>query len=327
MKTLIVLCAGGRMIDDYPVFLKRHPNGKLLAEEAINGIYVDTYDRIVYTVLRETVEKYDVLTTFRNEISEKYNVQLAILDKPTKGPAESVYKTIKKMAIEGEFVVRDSLNRIKIQENVTGNFVAGLDLTKYDEDIFNIKSKSFIVTNEQNQILDIIEKRFRSDVISVGLYGFKNASDFVTAYEKLSDVNYPIKRLYLSNVIAYLIGYKQRVFHCVEAYFHEDWGTFETWNRLQNKYATIFVDADKLIGRCYSDKDIDCLVEKLDRLSEKEISTILFTRTPIINKKALYDKLEEKKIRCIDMISNVSYSYKQALITNDADLRNVLLEV
>ena len=76
---------------------------------------------------------------------------------------------------------------IEITKNMNGNFVSGLDLTTYNQDVFKVRTKSFIVTNEQNQILDIIEKKFRSDIISVGLYGFKNTNDFIEAYRNLSD--------------------------------------------------------------------------------------------------------------------------------------------
>lgn len=327
MRSLIVLCAGGRIIDNLPIFLNRHPDGKLLAEKAIEGIYADSYDEIIFTILKEANEKYGISEILTNELGKKYNVKLAMLDKPTNGPAESVYLTIKELGISGEVAVRDSLNGIKIKDKVSGNFVAGLDLTKYDEDIFNVRSKSFIVTNEQGQILDVIEKRFRSDIISVGLYSFKKASDFIIAYEKLNDKNYPIHKMYLSNVISYLIGYKQRVFHCADVYFHEDWGTIETWNRLQKKYATVFIDTDALLGKYYSDELVDELSEKLNILSGKKISVILITRTPRVNKKLVYNKLEQQQIKCIDFVCKVSYSTEHLMIVDDSGLRKALLEV
>ena len=46
MKSLIVLCAGGRLINGLPIFLNRHPDGKLLAEKAIEGILAESYNRI-----------------------------------------------------------------------------------------------------------------------------------------------------------------------------------------------------------------------------------------------------------------------------------------
>lgn len=327
MRTLIVLCAGGRIINNQPVFLNRHPDGKLLAEKAIEGIYANSYDEIIFTILREVEEKYSVTKLLKTEIDKTHKIKLAILESSTMGPAESVYRTINMFNIEGEITVRDSLNGIKLQEEIRGNFVAGLDLTKYVEDIFNVRSKSFIVTNEQGQVLDIIEKRFRSDLISVGVYGFKKASDFLMAYENLNDYSYPIKKLYLSNIISYLIGYKQRIFHCIQTVFHEDWGFPETWNKLQNKYANLFIDIDQVIGKIYSDEYIGDLLVRLEKLSNSQNSVVLFTRGNSTDKKLLLAKLEERKIKCIGIICKVSNSSKQLIVLNEVDLEKIFLEI
>lgn len=325
MRTLIVLCADERIIEKKPLFLNRHPDGKLLAEKSIQGIHANLYDEIVFTILEQVDELYDASNILNDELGGKYNLKIVSLKTPTRSPAESVYYTLKELKIEGEFTVRDSLNGIKIDNEMSGNFVAGLDLTSNVEDVFNVKSKSFIVTNEQNQILDVIEKRFRSDIISVGLYGFKKASDFIMAYEKLNDKNYPIKKLYLSNIISYLIGYKERVFHCVAVSFHEDWGSYETWSRIQKKYATFFVDADKMLGTYYNDEMAEELIKKLMILSNKKTSLVLFTRSSAVDKKKIYNLLDEKKIHCIDFICKVSYSLEQIMISDESDLEKATL--
>lgn len=325
MRTLIVLCAGGRMINNLPVFLNRHPDGKILAEKAIEGIFVETYDEVVFTVLKSVNEKYQVERILNSEITAHNSIRVFELDTPTSGPAESAYLTVRGANIEGEIAVRDSLNGISIASAIVGNYVAGLDLTKYQDDIFNVRSKSFIVTNEQGQVLDVIEKRFRSDIISVGLYGFKKASDFMMAYEKLNDINYPINKMYLSNVISYLIGYKQRVFHCVDVSRHEDWGSPETWSRLEKKYATIFIDVDKLLGVNYKDEFASTLTESLSLLNNKLSSIVLFTRTNGVNKKQIYDMLDKKSIHCIDFICGVSYSTERIMVSDENELQMAAL--
>lgn len=325
MRTLVVLCAGGRKISNRPVYLNRHPDGKLLAEKAIEGIFSKSFDQIVFTILKEDNEQYNAKKIITEELGERYNVKFAVLAEPTSGPCESVYLTIKMLGITGGFAVRDSLNGIEVEKEITGNFVAGLDLSKYEGEVYKVRSKSFIVTNEQGQILDVIEKRFRSDIISVGLYGFKKTEDFLMAYEKLNDKNYPIKKMYLSNIISYLIGYKQCVFHCAKVLSHEDWGSLETWNRLQKKYATIFVDVDKLLQQYYSSELIDKLIVKLEKMSKKDFSIILFTRSTQIDKKIVYDKLEEHEINCIDFICGVSFSTEQIMISSDEGLEGILI--
>ena len=188
MRTLIVLCAGNKTLDNIPIYLNRHPDGKLLAEKSIAGIYADSYDLLVFTILREHEENYKASETLFHELGEKYNLKIVILDTPTQGPAESVYLTIKKLNFDGEFAVRDSLNCIKLKDKIFGNHVVGLDLTQYKGDVPKIRTKSFIIKNEQQQILDVIEKRFRSDVISVGLYSFNifNSFTYITCCDILS---------------------------------------------------------------------------------------------------------------------------------------------
>lgn len=325
MRTLVVLCAGNRRINELPIFLNRHPDGKLLAEKAIEGIYPNSYDQIIYSTSKSINDEFGANNILEKEIGKKYNVLFFEQEYQTNGPAESVYLTLKGLKIEGEFVVRDSLNKIILDNNETGNFVAGLNLITYDEDVYNLRTKSFIVTNEQKQILDVIEKRLKSDIISVGLYGFKNVSDFFLAYENLNDRNYPIGKMYISNIISYLIGYKQRVFHCADVSFHEDWGTAETWSKVQKKYATVFVDIDGLMKKIYKNEYEDKLVSLLTVFSNKNQFVILFTRNKEINKKSMYQKLKLKKINCIDIISSVSFSSENFIVSDDNDLQRVLI--
>ena len=236
MRTLMVLCAGNRMRNNVPLCLNYHPDGTLLAKKAIEGIFPETYDRIIYVITKKNNKLYEMGKQILGSLREFLNVEVIELEKETTGPADTVYCAVQNSGLTGELVIRDSLNYIRMNENQTGNFITGLDVTKFQEEVFKIRTKSFIVINEQNQVLDIIEKKLRSDVISVGTYGFNSVNDFVMAYERLSDPNYSVKTMYLSHVISYLIGYKNRVFHCEEVDEHEDWGSEESWLYLQRKY-------------------------------------------------------------------------------------------
>lgn len=327
MRTLIVLCAGSRMIEQKPLFLNRHPNGKLLAEKAIEGIFPELYDRIVYAILGETDEKYNAKSILLQELGERYPVEVAVLNEGTSGPADTVYKTIEYSNILGEFDVRDSLNCIKLEKRISGNFIAGLDLTKYEKEVFRVRTKSFIVINEQRQVLDVVEKKFRSDVISVGLYGFKNVNDFNLAYERLGDRNYPIKKLYLSNIISYLIGYKQRVFHCAEVLEHEDWGSPETWNTLQKKYATFFIDADQLINGTLDVSNIGELIEKLRITNKANASLVIFTKSIHISEQEILEQMVNRGIHCIGAVCGISNSCIKYIVENEEQLTNALIGV
>ena len=53
MNTLIVPCLGRKTIDNQPQYLLRHPNGKLLIERSIEGIFPELYDKIIFAILKD----------------------------------------------------------------------------------------------------------------------------------------------------------------------------------------------------------------------------------------------------------------------------------
>ena len=58
-------------------------------------------------------------------------------------------------------MVKDVDNYLKIKNVPHGNFVAGLDLNTWERDVHNLRNKSFLILNEQGNLLDIIEKKVR----------------------------------------------------------------------------------------------------------------------------------------------------------------------
>lgn len=247
VRTLIILCAGNHKRNCLPIYLNHHPDGELLAVKAMKNVYPETYDKIIYTILQEDCEKYKAHVILQKAIPVDLPIEIFTLKMPTAGPAESAYQTVREMGITGEIAIRDCVNAICLDKSESGNFVAGLDLYAYEREIYRVHEKSFIVTNEQEQILDIVEKSFRSDIISVGLYGFRRAADFIMAYERLNDRNYPIKSLYLSNIISYLIGYRKLIFNFARVTGYEDWKNPDEWVVLRETHGhtkLVMVDLD-----------------------------------------------------------------------------------
>ena len=323
MKTLIVPCAGGRIIDSRPIFLNRHPDGELLAIKAVLGVIPQNYDRIVYTVLKETDTKYNA----KNEILEanhgRFPIEVLLLDTKTKGPAETVYETIKQANIDGEFAVRDSHAYISIDKELEGNYIAGLNLTKYEKPIEHLRGKSFIVLNEQGQTLDVVEKHFCSDVISVGLYGFKKTTDFLMAYEHLNDPNYPIDKLFVSHIISYLIGYKRRVFHSVLVTEFEDWASKTSWQRVQKNYSTCFLDLDNI---CNCEFPLEGgLLKALIQLSNAGVRFVPFTTKESDLGMGKY--LLQQGINVLSIVCNCSTSKIKTLACSEEDVMEMTLEI
>ena len=76
MKTLIVPCAGDRKINDIPLFLNKYPDGTLLGIKAIEGIYPEKYDRIIYVILEDIEEKYNATKILKSLLK---NVEVVVL--------------------------------------------------------------------------------------------------------------------------------------------------------------------------------------------------------------------------------------------------------
>lgn len=324
MSTLIIPCLGRRIVNEVPQYLHRHPQGKLLIERSIEGIFSREYEKVLIVLLEEDVEKYGADTIIREEL-HKYPVEIVTLKYMTSGPAETIYNAILKANITGSVVVKDVDNYLKIENVPHGNFVAGLDLNTWDRDIHNLRNKSFLILNEQGNLLDIIEKKVRSDVICLGLYGFNKAEDFVKAFRKLNDVSYPISKLYLSHVISYLIGYKGRVFHYISVIEYENWGDERLWKDMQRDYTLYFIDLDNILGRdgilSESNKN------KLAVLQKRGASFIGYTVENEEYKISALKVLQQEGLRFIKIIYGCPYSEVKEIIASEEELERKVIEL
>ena len=310
MSTLIIPCGGRKLIEENPLYLNRHPNGTLLIEWCMAGIHPEKFDRIIVVLLQEDVDEFSADQKILAELGARYPIEILVLPAPTSGPADTVYYAISQAKVTGAVVVKDVDNHVQIpgDQIIQGNFVAGLDLNQWERDIHNLRNKSFLILNEQGNLLDIIEKQFKSDVICLGLYGFKRAEDFLQAYKKLNDPNYPINKLYLSHIISYLIGYFGRVFHYVTATKFENWSDKRHWNSMQQDYGLYFIDLDKELS-----------LSKLQALQNRGATFVGYTvqdATWGVKKRAV---LESAGIQLLNIVYNCPWStVHQALDSNEA---------
>lgn len=312
MKTLIVPCAGRSMLHDKPKYLARHPEGKLLVQKCIEGIPAEAFDRILFTILHKDADAYQsdriILDSF-----EEMPVEVVVLQEETSGPAETVYQTLRMAHVQGAVVIKDCDNFLRVDNLEYRNFAAGLDLNEWDRDVHQLRNKSFLILNEQKQILDVFEKQFKSDVICLGLYGFGDTEDFITAYEKLNNSCYPIQKLYVSHIISYLIGYSQRVFRYVPCTEYENWGNEKVWNDVQKAYTTYFVDLDNVTADETSMKQMATLFRRGAKL-------VGFTVHGEESKNALIVRAAEYGFVFLDIVCGASYSSIKRVVKNSSDL-------
>ncbi len=324
MSTLIVPCMGRKLANGIPQYLNRHPNGKLLIERSIEGVYTDQYEKVLIVLLSEDEEKFHSKSIIYHEV-KKYPIEILTLDEMTSGPAETVYKALIKSKIRGSVVVKDADNYLKTEKVPQGNFVAGLDLNKWERDIHNLKNKSFLIVNEQGNLLDIIEKQVRSDVICLGLYGFKKAEDFIKAYEHLNDASYPITKLYVSHVISYLIGYSGRVFHYVSSLAYENWGDERLWKDMQRDYTLYFIDLDHILGTEGVLADDNKM--KLTTLRSRGASFVGYTVENENYKIEALKVLREAGLSFIKIVYGCPYSENKEIIASEEELEKKVIEL
>ena len=323
MSTLIVPCVGRKLINGIPRYLNRHPNGKLLLERSIEGVYAGCYQRVLVVLLKDDVERFHADEVIRREL-KRYPIELVALEEMTSGPAETVYRAICAAAVTGAVVIKDADNYLKTRETPQGNFVAGLDLNTWDRDVHNLREKSFLIVNEQGNLLDIIEKQVRSDVICLGLYGFRKAEDFIMAYRQLNDGTYPITKLYVSHIISYLIGYSGRVFRYAPSGEYESWGDERHWKDLQRDHALFFVDLDHVTedGALSAER-----IEKLRSLRNRGATFIGFTVADEERMRPALQQLREAGVELLRVIPNCPYSERREIIASGSELEEKTMEL
>ncbi|HSQ97512.1 MAG TPA: HAD hydrolase family protein [Rickettsiales bacterium] len=251
-NTLLLPCGGksNRFPNMKPKYMLTHPDGNLMIEKAIEGLDLNIFDRIIITLIKEHVEKYEskliLEQAFALHKDIKNKLEFCVLDDFTKSASETVALTIEKMNIKGSLVIKDCDNMVEIPlKNKIQNAIVGYNLYKHPE-ITNVPGKSFLIINEQNIIRDIIEKRIVSNIICIGVYCFENVELFLKSY------NYLIKQevkgeMFISNIISFLLLDKNNMFQYLEATDYADWGTLNEWKEVQRKYRTYFVDVDGVI--------------------------------------------------------------------------------
>ena len=323
MKYILVLCGDGRMVNGRPFVTLHHPDGKIVAEKTIEGIFPEEYDKILYAIAEDAEEKYSVGTQIRKTVGMHYPVEIVTV-KDTSGPAETAYQAIQNAGIEGELVIKDSSNHIKLSAKPNGNFIAVLNLLRYERSIDGLRNKSFVRLNEQGQVMDIVEKRFRSDVISCGLYSFRHASDVVRAYERLNDPAYPIGKLYISHIISYLIGYSNQVFHTADILEFEDWKTPHAWAYTQRRQGLCFLDMDNMGTTTIPFED--SVMDWLRKISKDGGRFVGCAKGKVYDANAILAYMRNNGVHILGIIQECGYSEVRRVVDSKKTLEEIALE-
>lgn len=325
-KTLIIPCAGksNRFPNMKPKWMLTHPDGELMIEKALNGLNLENFDRIIITIVKPHDEKYEASLVLSQVFKSNPKIEICLLDDFTKSASETIYLTLNKMNVEGAFVIKDSDNCVCVDiPTPIQNSITGYDLHKHPE-ITNIPGKSFLLTNAQGIVLDIIEKRVVSNIICLGVYAFEDVELFKKAYETMLEKDFD-GEMYISHVISYIISQKETVFQALEATGYEDWGTLDEWKKVQKDYRTYFCDVDGvLMKNCgkygsrnwYNNKEV--LQDNMDtirKLQEKGGQIVITTSRPEEFRADLEKILNENGIYPYAMLMGMNHAAR--VVIND----------
>ncbi|MBD5227486.1 MAG: hypothetical protein HDS67_05485 [Bacteroidales bacterium] len=199
---LIVPAAADKAVyeERMPSVFMMDTEGTMRCVRSILGLNLDVFDNIYFTILRKHAERYDIdallSLQFRRLGLDK--VKIVILDEPTATQAETIVRTIKTENIDGAIFIKDADSYFKA-EIYPENGVSVYPLEALE--LVDPRHKSYVAVDDMQHITNIIEKRIVSNLFSAGGYCFENVDDFMSIYDKLSDLG----NIYLSHLIYALL--------------------------------------------------------------------------------------------------------------------------
>ena len=199
--------------------------GQINCIKALEGIDLSMFTKIYFVMLYEHELKYHIAEKIN--VARKFNKKLLnteiifkFLDNPTKSQAETIYNTIIEYNIEGPIFIKDADNTCICEGPIKGNSVLVYPLE--NTQIVDHQHKSYVAVDDQNFVVNIIEKRVVSNLFNCGGYSFNDAASFKLAYETLLQYEDILNHMYISHIIYWLILNKKLKFRPIEATYYED---------------------------------------------------------------------------------------------------------
>lgn len=328
MKTLIIPACGASRLEGPPRFLVRHPNGNRLLKHCIMGFHNYNFDKIIIAV-RETDENiFQIQNIIDTEFTEFTNIVLEVLSIDTFCPAETVYYAIKNNNVIGEIIIHDADIYVDMPEISSSTFVIGTNLMELNPTITSIKDKCFLKINEQNCVLDIIEKCVKSDIICLGVYGIEDAELFISAYESLSSIPAITDHLYISHIMSYLLGMGKKIISFYNATTYESWATDGEWANLKCMFGTYLINFDELIERTNS-TDYEIYYKhsaRLKQLQDYGAKLVFFTTHSENKHDKIVSCLKKYNVKPHEILFDCSFNATY-MINSKKDLKYQLLNI
>jgi hypothetical protein len=248
-RTLLLPCAGKstRYPGTRPKWMLTLPEGDLALARAAASLPSTAYERAIIAVRGEHEAKYQASALLRGVFGE--SVEVLVLDRDTRGPAETVAEMIRRAGVTGAFVVKDADSFFDSAPPPDGNFVALSDV-RQSPHMANVGAKSFAIINENNLVVEMVEKSLASNFVSVGLYGFADAATYLDLFDHLAidagGQEFFVSHVMNRGIIAGMVVAPHFVAGLVDV------GTLEDWRRYVRPRGTIITDLDGVVFQNHS---------------------------------------------------------------------------
>lgn len=277
---------------------------------------------ITIGILRDHDIQFNAAEFIRYEFGDSVNI--VILNEPTQGPADTVYQIIKRSGISltDDILVKDCDSFFK-HEVKSGNYVCVSKIANH-EVLKKLASKSFVRSNEQGIITDIIEKQVTSDTFCVGGYKFESANLYIKMFEEITHK----KEVFVSDVIQRCLLYGL-IFTENLVNDYTDVGTSEDWFEYNDK-PVIFCDIDgtlvvsqSRVGKNNYFSEPTILQRNVNALLEKQKNGAQFVFTT-----ARGEVFEERTRKLLDLLGFKNYKLviglqnAKRILINDFDQAN-----
>lgn len=226
-----------------------HPDGSLMLRSGLKFFDLLRFDRVIVVVTAAQDRDYGAGQVVSQLFEDLPHLSLVVLPEQTNGPLESVSDAIQMLDVRGPVVVKDADNCVEVpfDDLYSGqNFVVGHNL--HQGDVRKPASKSYLISNNQDLVVDIVEKKIVSETICVGVYGFEAAESLVRSRLEIeASTSNHHDEIFISHAISKMLFTEQAVFKSTMADYFEDWGTAEEWEDMRRRHQTLFVDLDGVL--------------------------------------------------------------------------------
>lgn len=220
MQIIISMAGLGSRFSERGFITPKHlikVENKTLIELAVETLNIEG-DYIFIIRKTDNLEENDNLKNLLKRIKKTCNI--IEIDYVTEGPASSCYLTKDLLNLNDELIIA---NCDQILEWNSDRFLTNTRENNFDCSVLTYISdnpkNSFIKCNENNEAIDIVEKKVISNFALVGVHYFKKAQYFLQSYEEIYKNNIRTNNeFYLSNVCNNLIK-SNKVGHIL---LHED---------------------------------------------------------------------------------------------------------